>query len=85
MKKKVKLSSLVLDFSLSVFDDFKDIYYLNDNYCEEITEWSKVIFIKFCHYIKSIKASKNQSKEKLVALYRYWLRKGLDENLLVKM
>ena len=79
----------VTDFNFNqysyVFELFNDLYYLDEKTCEEITGWSKEKFIEFCGFIKSIHNTKTRTKEQLIALYRFWLRKGLNENILARM
>ena len=79
----------MLDFisesMLGVFDYFKDINTLTNEHCLKITGWSKDDFVKFSNYIKSINENKNRSKYQLIALYRYWLRKGVDQTTLSLM
>ena len=58
---------------------------IDDDFCFEITGWSKEQFITFLSYITSINDTSGRTKEQLVALYRYWLRKGVDQSTLAKM
>ena len=37
------------------------------------------MFIQFSNFIKSIKETPGRTKHQLIALYRYWLRKGIDQ------
>ncbi|CAF1041192.1 unnamed protein product [Brachionus calyciflorus] len=62
-----------------MFSNFKDVDLLTEDHCKKITGWSKHEFIRFSTYIKQIKETKNRSKNQLIALYRYWLRKGVDQ------
>lgn len=64
---------------LGMFDHFHDINTLTDEHCYKVTGWSKKQFIDFSSYITSINENKGRTKEQLIALYRYWLRKGLDQ------
>lgn len=59
-----------------IFQNFNDTDTLDEELCIKITGWTKAEFIRFCEMITSINDSKNRTKEQLVALYRYWLRKG---------
>ena len=61
------------------FDKFKDIATLEEKHCFEITRWTKDEFISFSNYITSVNDTNGRTKEQLIALYRYWLRKGLDQ------
>jgi hypothetical protein len=36
-------------------------------------------FIKFSKYITSVYDTAGRTKEQLIVIYRYWLRKGLDQ------
>ncbi|CAF1070135.1 unnamed protein product, partial [Brachionus calyciflorus] len=58
---------------------------LENVYCHQITGWSKNKFIKFSNYITSINETSGRSKNQLIALYRYWLRKGIDQFTLSKL
>ncbi|CAF0962569.1 unnamed protein product [Brachionus calyciflorus] len=68
-----------------MFDAFDSLSTLDNNYCYQITGWSKKKFIKFSNYITSINESSGRSKNQLIALYRYWLRKGIDQFTLSKL
>ena len=61
------------------FEHFRNIETLNENHCQKITGWTKAQFIEFSRYIKNIRNTKNRSKGELIALYKYWLRKGIDQ------
>lgn len=69
----------------SVFGKFNNIELLDDNHCIQITGWTKSEFLKFSKYITSINDTNGRTKEELIALYRYWLRKGIDQNSLALM
>ena len=62
-----------------MFDKFKNIDTLDDQSCFNITGWSKEDFIRFSKYITSISHSAKRNKYQLIAIYRYWLKKGLDQ------
>ena len=66
----------------AIFDKFKNINKVTEKDCYEVTSWTKVQFSEFCNYIKSIKCSNRRTKEQLVAMYRFWLRKGIDQKSL---
>ncbi len=63
----------------SVFDQFKNIHTIDENFCYKITRWSKKEFIIFAKYITSINDTAGRTKEQLIAIYRYWLTKGIDQ------
>lgn len=65
-----------------VFKAFKSISTINERYCFEITGWSKIQFIKFTNYITSVYDTAGRTKEELIAIYRFWLRKGIDQTSL---
>jgi hypothetical protein len=71
--------------NVSVFDAFKDLKYLEDSHCKNITGWSKKEFIEFSDMLTSICNTKNRTKEQLLALYRYWLRNKITEQSLAYM
>ena len=66
----------------SIFKPFENPDFLTDKQCIEITGWSKKIFLKFASLITSINETEKRSKESLLAIYRYWLRKGVDQQTL---
>lgn len=68
-----------------VFDKFNDLDNLDNEFCLKITGWSKIDFVKFCNLITSVNETSGRSKEQLIALYRYWLRKGVDQTTLALM
>ncbi|RNA05622.1 hypothetical protein BpHYR1_005434 [Brachionus plicatilis] len=69
------------DRIINVFEKFKNISSVQDSpTCIEITGWTKKQFLDFSKFITSIKNSKNRSKEQLIALYRYWLRTGINQS-----
>lgn len=67
---------------IGIFEEFEDIDNLKEEHCKTVTGWSKKKFIEFSKYITSINESKSRSKHELIALYRYWLRKGIDQTTL---
>ncbi|CAF0991642.1 unnamed protein product [Brachionus calyciflorus] len=69
----------------TMFSYFKDVDLLTEEHCKKITGWSKSEFLRFSGYVKQIKETKNRSKYQLVALYRYWLRKGVDQFTLANL
>ena len=67
-----------LNDSSGIFDKFRDIASLDEDICKKITGWSKLDLVKFSGYIRN-------SKEQLIAIYRYWLLKGLYQTTLALM
>jgi hypothetical protein len=65
-----------------IFQYFKDLTTLSDELCKKITNWSKTEFINFSRYIMSLNETESRSKYQLIALYRYWLLKGTDQETL---
>jgi hypothetical protein len=55
---------------------------VSDEFCKKITGWSKMELINFSKYITSIYDTCGRTKEQLIVIYRYWLRKGLDQTSL---
>ena len=60
---------------------FSNMESITEKYFLKISGWSKSDFVRFCKYISSINNTLNRSKEELVAIYRWWLKKGLDQTL----
>lgn len=75
MRDECRRSKLALD-------QFKDINNLDESLCYKITGWTKAEFVRFSKYITSVNFTQDRTKEELVAIYRYWLRKGLDQTTL---
>ena len=65
--------------STNIFDKFKDMATLTDSHCFNITRWTKDQFLRFSNFITSTYKTKGRTKEELIAIYRYWLRRGLDQ------
>lgn len=65
-----------------LFDKFKNFQSLTEEECFYSTGWSKDQFQNFSNYIKSIRENKKRNKFQLIALYRYWLIKGIDQKSL---
>ncbi len=68
-----------------IFERFKNTNTLEETFCLDITGWKKNQFITFANYITSIKRSPTRNKYQLIALFRFWLRKGTDQKTLAKM
>ena len=62
--------------SCCIFDNFKRIDEIDDDFCKIVTGWNKSVFIQFCLMIKSTHETDGRCLEELVAIYRFWLRKG---------
>lgn len=77
-----KIISELLKKEKTVFEKFEDIDTLDENDCIKITGWTKEFFVRFSKFISSIYNTDGRTKEQLIALYRYWLRKGLDQTSL---
>ena len=71
--------------SCGIFDKFKDIASIENDICKNITGWCKLDFIRFSQYIKNIRDSAGRTKEQLIAIYRFWLLKGLDQSTLAML
>jgi hypothetical protein len=72
-------------YEKSFFENFKNINNLEEKECFRITGWSKKKFIQFSRFITSINDTGGRTKEQLIALYRYWLRKGIDQYTLSRL
>ena len=68
--------------STGIFDKFLNIAELDDDLCKKITGWNKLTFITFADMITRIRDTTGRTKEQLIAIYMYWLRKGLDQSTL---
>jgi hypothetical protein len=77
----LSFSTEIIDCS-GVFDKFKNMETLEEEYCFKITRWSKKDFITFSKYITSVYDTAGRTKEQLIAIYRYWLTKGIDQTTL---
>lgn len=78
-------TKIMIDLFLSsseqsgIFDRFKNLTQITDEECFRITRWSREKFMLVCDFIKSIKDTSGRTKEQLLAIYRYWLKKGTDQ------
>ncbi|CAF1024274.1 unnamed protein product [Brachionus calyciflorus] len=75
----INMLNSMADDELNLFSLFRNTDNLNDNECMNITGWNKKKFLDFSKYITSINNSHGRTKEQLIALYRFWLRKGIDQ------
>lgn len=64
------------------FDRFRNMDLIDDSFCQDITGWKKNKFLQFSNYITSLYDTKGRRKEELIAIYMYWLRKGLCQSSL---
>ena len=65
-----------------IFQDFRNMITLGEDKCLLITGWFKKDFVRFCKYITSLNDTDGRTIEECVAIYRYWLRKGIDQTSL---
>jgi hypothetical protein len=80
-KHSVNLMNQISVTSL-VFDRFKNMVLIDDEFCVKITGWTRIEFIRFARFIKSTYNTNGRTKDQLIAIYRYWLRKGIDQTSL---
>lgn len=76
--KALSLSYHFKNSNQKIFDKFRDINIISEEECKAITGWSKVQLIQFSKYITSINENSGRSLIQLIAIYRYWLRKGVS-------
>jgi hypothetical protein len=84
-KETQRMFGQLANTAVNAFDQFKEIDWLEEDYCLSMTGWTKDEFIEFSSYIFSIHNTEQRSKHQLVALYRYWIRSGVDQKSLAKM
>ncbi len=65
-----------------IFEPFKNLTTLDNEYCLKITGWTKDEFIQFSRYLKSLRNSKKITKHQKLALYRYYLKNGITQSSL---
>ena len=68
--------------SCGIFDKFRNMPELCEKLCKKITGWNRAEFDKFSQYVISVRDTSGRTKEELIAIYRYWLMKGLDQSTL---
>jgi hypothetical protein len=78
----VKMFDILASNVSSMFEPFKEMKYLENEHCLKITGWTKKQFEEFSCFITSINHTKNRTREELIAIYRYWLRTGIQQNSL---
>lgn len=79
---KRRMDFLVQSSNRNIFEKFNNVNTLDEHHCLKITGWSKSDFVRFSKYITSINNSSGRTKEELIALNRYWLRRGLDQEVI---
>ncbi len=79
------LNIIASNNSCSMFQQFNNMANLDDTECLKLTGWTKDEFQRFASCITSINDNQHRSKEQLIALYRYWLRTGIDQQSLASM
>ena len=65
-----------------IFDKFNKIKILSEDLRFQITGWTKEQFIEFGNQIRTTRNNKKRSKWQLIAIYRFWLRKGITQETL---
>ena len=68
-----------LQNSSGIFDKFKNMAALDEELCKKVTGWTKLEFVRFSKYITCIRDTCGRTKEQLIAIYRFWLSKGMDQ------
>ena len=68
-----------------IFDKFKNVECISEELCLEITSWNKEEFVRFSKCITSVRDTNGRTTEQLIALYMYWLKKGLDQATLAML
>jgi hypothetical protein len=61
---------------------FKNLSTITEEDCFQITRWTKRQFNDFSKFINSVYDTAGRTKDQLIAIYRYWLRKGIDQSSL---
>ena len=80
IQTSIMLKTMVKQLDLAgPFDKFKYFNTLDEAHCLNITGWTKDQFSLFSSYIISVNNSSSRSINQLIAIYRFWLRKGTDE------
>jgi hypothetical protein len=69
----------LLSSSSGIFEKFKSFSTITEEECYKIAGWTKAHFINFSKYINSVYDTAGRTKEELIAIYRFWLRKGIDQ------
>lgn len=81
-----KIETFVLGSrELGIFDQFKNMANIPEKLCFEVTGWKKKEFMFFADYISSINDTAGRTKEQLIAIYRYWLKKGVSQETLSRL
>jgi hypothetical protein len=77
--KDISLINRMAKNDMDIFQPFRIIETLTNDHCKKITGWTKEQFIRFNKFIFCVNDNKKRSLGELVAIYRYWLRKGIDQ------
>jgi len=66
---------------LQIFEQFRDFDCLDERLCIHVTGLTKEVFLQFSSKInsKSIYKTKARCKTEILAIYLFWLRKGIDQ------
>ncbi len=80
-KEKLDFDNLYRLTACCIFDQFKDLDYLDEKLCTEVTGMSKERFLQLVSFInnKTLYDTKARCKAELIAIYIFWLRKGIDQ------
>lgn len=62
-----------------IFDKFGDFDKLDDQLCIQVTGWNKEQFKRFSLFINNVNETKKRGLYELIAIYRFWLRKGAGQ------
>ena len=71
-----------LEHNSGVFYKLKDMALLDNDFCFKITGWNKLQFMSFSRLITRVRDTCGRTKEQLIAIYKYWLSKGIDQSSL---
>jgi hypothetical protein len=82
LKAKINFN---MQSTCGIFDKFKDMASLDEILCIKITGWTKLQFVNFSKLIENVKDTNGRTKDQLIAIYRYWLSKGLDQSTLAML
>ncbi len=76
---KAKKHYISNDNSTGIFEKFINLDTLEEDHCYKITGFNKHQFDRFSRYITSINETVGRTKNELIAIYRFWIRKGIDQ------
>ena len=63
----------------TIFEPFNNLDRLTEDHCKLITSWSIADFTRFSNFLTSWKKSDGRGKNEIIALYRYYMKKGLSQ------